>query len=54
MPGSNWTSGLPLPSQVIVGVHTDESIVKLKNRVPIDNTEKRMGNLKKYADQVSY
>lgn len=38
--------------QVIVGVHSDESIIKLKNRVPIDNTEKRMANVKKYADQV--
>ena len=38
--------------QVIVGVHSDESYVKLKHKHTIDNTEKRMSNVKKYADQV--
>ena len=38
--------------QVIVGVHSDESYFKLKNKHAIDNTEKRMSNVKKYADQV--
>lgn len=38
---------------MIVGVHSDESYVKLKNKHTIDNTEKRMSNVKKYADQVS-
>ena len=47
-----WCFGLFL--KVIVGVHSDESIIKLKNRVPIDNTEKRMANIKKYADQVKF
>ena len=39
--------------QVIVGVHNDESYFKLKKKKPIDNTERRMENVKKYADQVS-
>ena len=39
--------------QVIVGVHSDESYIKLKNKQTIDNIEKRMSNVKKYADQVS-
>lgn len=38
---------------MIVGVHSDESYVKLKHKHTIDNTEKRMSNVKKYADQVS-
>lgn len=38
--------------QVIVGVHSDESYVKLKNKHAIDNIETRMANVKKYADQV--
>ena len=38
--------------QVIVGVHNDESYFKLKKKQPIDNTEKRMEKVKKYADQV--
>lgn len=29
-----------------------KSIFKLKNRVPVDSTEKRMLNVKKYADVV--
>ena len=40
--------------QVIVGVHNDESYFKLKKKKPIDNTERRMENVKKYADQVCY
>jgi hypothetical protein len=28
------------------------SIYKLKNRVPVDSTEKRMLNVKTYADEV--
>lgn len=39
--------------QVIVGVHDSRSILKLKSRVPIDSTETRMANVKKYADIVS-
>ena len=38
---------------MIVGVHSDESYVKLKHKHTIDNTEKRMSNVKRYADQVS-
>lgn len=38
--------------EVIVGVHNDESYFKLKKKKPIDNTERRMENVKKYADQV--
>lgn len=38
--------------EVIVGVHDSRSIQKLKNRVPIDGTEVRMLNVKRYADQV--
>ena len=38
--------------EVIVGVHDSRSIYKLKNRVPIDGTETRMLNVKRYADQV--
>ncbi|XP_060570081.1 uncharacterized protein LOC132728455 [Ruditapes philippinarum] len=41
-----------LGSQVIVGVHDSRSIFKLKRRVPIDSTHKRMANVKKYADVV--
>ena len=37
---------------MIVGVHSDESYIKLKHKHTIDNTEKRMSNVKKYADQV--
>jgi cytidyltransferase-like protein len=39
--------------KVIVGVHDSRSIYKLKNRVPVDSTEKRMLNVKKHADEVS-
>ena len=38
---------------MIVGVHSDESVFKLKNLVPTDNIETRMNNVKEYADQVS-
>ncbi|KAK3603925.1 hypothetical protein CHS0354_042934 [Potamilus streckersoni] len=38
--------------QVIVGVHDSRSIFKLKKRVPIDSTEKRMANVKQHADIV--
>lgn len=38
--------------QVIVGVHDSRSIQKLKNRVPVDGTETRMLNVKRYADEV--
>ena len=37
---------------MIVGVHSDESVFKLKNLVPMDNIEARMKNVKEYADQV--
>ncbi|XP_021360097.1 uncharacterized protein LOC110454742 [Mizuhopecten yessoensis] len=38
--------------QVIVGVHDSRSIFKLKKRVPIDSTERRMFNVKQIADVV--
>ena len=38
--------------EVIVGVHDSRSIHKLKKRVPVDGTETRMLNVKRYADQV--
>ncbi|XP_013385612.1 uncharacterized protein LOC106155363 [Lingula anatina] len=38
--------------QVIVGVHDSRSYYKLKNKVPIDPIEKRMLNVKQYADVV--
>lgn len=38
--------------QIIVGVHSDESIFKLKNKWPIEPLAKRMQNIKKYADIV--
>ncbi|CAF0932143.1 unnamed protein product [Adineta steineri] len=38
--------------EVIVGVHDSRSIHKLKNRVPVDGTETRMLNVKRYADEV--
>lgn len=38
--------------KVIIGVHDSRSIYKLKNRVPVDSTEKRMLNVKGEADQV--
>lgn len=38
--------------KVIIGVHDSRSIYKLKNRVPVDSTEKRMLNVKQYADVV--
>ncbi|XP_033755412.1 uncharacterized protein LOC117338250 [Pecten maximus] len=37
---------------VIVGVHDSRSIFKLKKRVPIDSTERRMFNVKQIADVV--
>jgi len=41
-----------LGKEVIVGIHDDDSYFKLKNKVPIDNIEKRMANVKKHVDQV--
>ncbi|XP_076449279.1 uncharacterized protein LOC143285749 isoform X2 [Babylonia areolata] len=41
-----------LGKQVIVGVHDSRSIYLLKKRVPVDSTEKRMLNVKQYADMV--
>jgi len=41
-----------LCSQVIVGIHNDDSYYKLKKKYPIDTVEKRMNNVKDYADQV--
>jgi len=38
--------------QIVVGVHSDESIFKLKNKWPVDPLAKRMQNVKKYADIV--
>lgn len=39
-------------SRLVIGVHDDESIFRLKNRYPIDNTVRRIKNIKKYADVV--
>ncbi|KAL8559414.1 hypothetical protein ACOMHN_045211 [Nucella lapillus] len=41
-----------LGRQVIVGVHDSRSIYFMKKRVPMDSTEKRMLNVKQYADVV--
>eukprot|EP00123_Amoebidium_parasiticum_P001228 comp12271_c0_seq1/m.7093 comp12271_c0_seq1/g.7093 ORF comp12271_c0_seq1/g.7093 comp12271_c0_seq1/m.7093 type:complete len:192 (-) comp12271_c0_seq1:18-593(-) len=38
--------------KVVVGVHDDASIYKLKNKVPFDSTEARVQSIKKYADVV--
>ena len=38
--------------RIVVGVHDDESIFRLKNRYPMDNTVKRIRNVKTYADVV--
>jgi cytidyltransferase-like protein len=38
--------------RIVIGVHDDESIFLLKNRYPIDNTVKRIRNVKRYADVV--
>eukprot|EP00300_Choanocystis_sp_HF-7_P002417 c11840_g1_i1.p1 GENE.c11840_g1_i1~~c11840_g1_i1.p1 ORF type:complete len:335 (-),score=62.64 c11840_g1_i1:170-1174(-) len=38
--------------RIVVGVHDDESIFHLKNRYPMDNTVKRMRNVKEFADVV--
>ena len=38
---------------MIVGIHDDESYFKLKKKKPIDNIEKRMANVKRFADQVN-
>ena len=35
-----------------MGVHDSRSIYLLKKRVPVDSTEKRMLNVKQYADVV--
>ncbi len=37
---------------MIVGIHNDESYYKLKKKDPIDTVEKRMANVKNFADQV--
>ncbi|KNC52435.1 uncharacterized protein AMSG_08414 [Thecamonas trahens ATCC 50062] len=39
-------------ARIVVGVHDDESIFRLKNRYPMDNTVKRIRNVKTYADVV--
>jgi len=38
--------------KLVVGVHDDESITKLKNRVPIHNIAVRLSNVAAYADYV--
>lgn len=38
--------------KLVVGVHDDVSISKLKNRVPMDPTEKRVNNVSEFADRV--
>jgi len=37
---------------VLAGVHTDESIFQLKKKYPIDPLEKRIANVKQFADIV--
>eukprot|EP01135_Chromosphaera_perkinsii_P010005 Nk52_evm40s1992 gene=Nk52_evmTU40s1992 len=41
-----------LGKKIVVGVHDSDSITKLKNRVPIDSTEKRVANVQNFADYV--
>lgn len=38
--------------KLVIGVHDDESIFLLKNRYPIENTVRRVRNVKRFADQV--
>jgi bifunctional ADP-heptose synthase (sugar kinase/adenylyltransferase) len=38
--------------RLVVGVHDDESINMLKGRYPVDNTVKRLQNVKRWADVV--
>jgi len=38
--------------KIVIGIHDDESIYKLKKKYPVDPLEKRMENLKKHVDQV--
>jgi len=38
--------------RLVIGVHDDESITLLKNRVPLNNTGTRIANVQKYADHV--
>jgi len=41
-----------LGKNIIIGIHDDESMTKLKQRAPKDKLETRLANVKKYADQV--
>jgi len=47
-----FTEMQKLGKNIIIGIHDDASMVKLKNRDPKDNLETRLANVKKYADQV--
>lgn len=38
--------------KLVIGVHDDESITKLKNRVPMHNLAVRLSNVLTYADYV--
>ena len=37
---------------IVAGIHDDASYFKLKKKMPIDNLEKRMENVKPYVDQI--
>jgi len=37
---------------IIAGIHDDQSYFKLKNKMPIDNLEKRMQKVKPFVDQI--
>ena len=37
---------------IIVGIHDDASYLALKNKMPIDDLERRMANVKPYVDQI--
>jgi cytidyltransferase-like protein len=38
--------------KLVIGIHDDESILLLKGRFPIDNTVRRLRNVKRHADVV--
>mmetsp|Transcript_52444 Transcript_52444/g.131879 ORF Transcript_52444/g.131879 Transcript_52444/m.131879 type:complete len:182 (-) Transcript_52444:348-893(-) len=38
--------------RLVIGIHDDESIWKLKNKMPMDDTQTRLKNVAMYADYV--
>eukprot|EP00128_Syssomonas_multiformis_P014925 Colp12_sorted_trinity150504_noHs@35475 len=38
--------------KLVVGIHDDESIIRLKRRVPMEDTATRVANVAKYAEHV--